>query len=1302
MSPLHPENECHAYFDEFVQAQCLKDVQQAFSQLCHKLELDPRDYKCFYKKLKEKLNYWKAKAIWVKLDKRAAHQEYKDGKACAKNQCLVLGAGPCGLRVAIELALLGAKVVLIEKRDAFSRHNVLHLWPYTIHDLRNLSAKKFYGKFCSGSLDHISIRQLQLILVKVALILGVEIHTGVEYKDLLEPCKEKQNSSGWKAHVHPESHPVGQYSFDVFISAGGGKFVPEGFRRKEMRGKLAIGITANFINRHTAAEAKVSEISGVAKIYNQKFFQNLHKETGIDLENIVYYKDDTHYFVMTAKKKSLLNKGVIKKDQSDTDTLLSTANVNFDALKLFAYEAAQFSTNHQLPDLEFALNSAKKPDVAVFDFTCMYRAENASLVKEKNGHRLLIGLVGDCLVEPFWPLGTGIARGFLAAFDAGWMVRRWGLGAPPLEVIAERESIYQLLSQTTPENTHKNITEYSINPTTRYPNINLDSIKTKQVSHLYVVEDHKKVKNKITNIPKDSTNGYEELLKWCQQHTTGYKNVKVTDFTNSWKSGLALCALIHHFKPQLIDFDSLDVGDTARNNQTAFDIAEQELGITPIMSGNDMACQNNPDKLAMVMYLTHFFQIFQETESPTEMMGPLSPSKSASLSSTKSALLFLSKLKHNTLHKQKQRQIEQEEKENVKEKDTRADLTLVALESPSISDKCYFCGKQVYVLERVSVEGKFFHRRCFKCHKCSSTLHFGNYTYDNESGHFFCLFHDTVTQSENMEMDEAELEEKQSTFGVDNVGNVQSKDLELFISEADDLKTDIGETSKTTEETESGTNTQDSSEVRYGSRRKCPVPASRTIFIKPTPPFDSNLGGLDAVDTDIYKDGLDLGASSWESITIPVPKPRKIVPIATADHLSAVIKEREQSKDISDTDVLDGNVQEIGDNEESPKFPFSNIISTPKTSEISVNQSESCPKPSLKKLILSDCEKSQLNRLSFDSDSESDNVCEEQQKIKVDNNQSNSVISFLKPEGPTECTFSHNGEICNVRDQKHRQSFRRKEEQVKLLPSAPIPAHQKSKFSPWTLSSPRLERGNRVQEMKPSKMDPEIKTEESMTESPYSSEKEDEDDENEDEFLMFYKFDLFDEKFQTIPTDPKEAKKLETLKMKTLERRAKMCEMQRFHKAQSIQRRLEEIEVKFKELENKGIILERELRKEAGSDMSSDKIDKWIQLVHKKNELMSEESELMVASRQLELEDKQSMLEKELRGYLEMDDSVKTMEDRKEEERVLAEMLDVVDMRNSLVTFLEEKRLKDISDQLHGLPVMEPKKHGGNAQVQWA
>ena len=61
-------------------------------------------------------------------------------------------------------------------------------------------------------------------------------------------------------------------------------------RRKEFRGKLAIAITANFTNKRTTAEAIVDEISGVAFVYKQDFFNNLYDEFGIALENIVYYK----------------------------------------------------------------------------------------------------------------------------------------------------------------------------------------------------------------------------------------------------------------------------------------------------------------------------------------------------------------------------------------------------------------------------------------------------------------------------------------------------------------------------------------------------------------------------------------------------------------------------------------------------------------------------------------------------------------------------------------------------------------------------------------------------------------------------------------------------------------------------------------------------------------------------------------------------------------------------------------------------------------------------------------------------
>ncbi|XP_063336166.1 protein-methionine sulfoxide oxidase mical3a isoform X4 [Pelmatolapia mariae] len=647
-------NQSHVLFDNFVQATTCKGILKAFQELCDHLEVKPSDHRVFYHKLKSKLNYWKAKALWAKLDKRASHKEYKKGRACANTKCLIIGAGPCGLRTAIELAFLGAKVVILEKRDAFSRNNVLHLWPFTIQDLRGLGAKKFYGKFCAGAIDHISIRQLQLMLLKMALLLGIEIHVNVEFKSLIEPPEDQESERiGWRAEIHPRTHPVSELEFDVIIGADGRRNTLPGFRRKEFRGKLAIAITANFINRNTTAEAKVEEISGVAFIFNQKFFQDLREATGIDLENIVYYKDDTHYFVMTAKKQSLLEKGVILHDYADTELLLSRANVDQAALLSYAREAADFSTNHQLPTLDFAINHYGQPDVAMFDFTCMYASENAAMVRQRNGHKLLVALVGDSLLEPFWPMGTGIARGFLAAMDSGWMVKSWAQGKTPLEVLAERESIYRLLPQTTPENVSKNFSQYSVDPTTRYPNISLNFLKPSQVRHLFDTGECREVRIEIENVINSSTPKLarnesiarsSKLLNWCQRQTEGYRNVNVTDLTMSWKSGLALCALIHRYRPDLIDFDSLDERDQEKNNQLAFDVAEREFGISPCMTGKEMSSVVEPDKLSMVMYLSQFYEMFKDTVPPGDNQNLSPEEKAALISSTKSPISFLSKL----------------------------------------------------------------------------------------------------------------------------------------------------------------------------------------------------------------------------------------------------------------------------------------------------------------------------------------------------------------------------------------------------------------------------------------------------------------------------------------------------------------------------------------------------------------------------------------------------------------------------------------------------------------------------------
>ncbi|KAK1804586.1 hypothetical protein P4O66_020579 [Electrophorus voltai] len=633
-------SQANQLFEIFVQASTCKGTLQAFSVLCRQLDLLPAHHPGFYSSLKAAITSWKAKALWTKLDKRANHKEYKKGKACADIRCLVIGAGPCGLRTAIELALLGAKVVVIEKRDTFSRNNVLHLWPYTIHDLRNLGAKKFYGKFCAGAIDHISIRQLQLILLKVCLILGVEVHVNVEFLKLQEPTEEQDNHGhGWRAEISPPGQPIANYEFDVLIGSDGRRSTLDGFRRKEFRGKLAIAITANFVNRNTTAEAKVEEISGVAFIFNQKFFLELKEETGIDLENIVYYKDNTHYFVMTAKKQSLLDKGVIIHDYIETERLLHTDNVNQEALLSYAREAADFGTNYQLPSLDYAINHYSQPDVAMFDFTCMYASENAALIRQKSGRQLLVALVGDSLLEPFWPMGTGCARGFLAAFDTAWMVKGWAQGKAPLELLSERESIYRLLPQTTAENITKNFDQYTIDPATRYPNLNSSCVRSQQVRHLYINGEQTSVSlehggpshRSVSTSRKGSEVRPSRLLLWCQKQTQGYRGVDVTDLTTSWRSGLALCALIHRQRPDLIDFDSLNEADSAKNNQLAFEVAEQAFGIQPLITGKEMAAEQEPDKLVMVLYLSKFYELLCHSALPVS--GTLCPPLTACFTS---------------------------------------------------------------------------------------------------------------------------------------------------------------------------------------------------------------------------------------------------------------------------------------------------------------------------------------------------------------------------------------------------------------------------------------------------------------------------------------------------------------------------------------------------------------------------------------------------------------------------------------------------------------------------------------------
>nr|XP_015813592.2 uncharacterized protein ehbp1l1a isoform X10 [Nothobranchius furzeri] len=101
----------------------------------------------------------------------------------------------------------------------------------------------------------------------------------------------------------------------------------------------------------------------------------------------------------------------------------------------------------------------------------------------------------------------------------------------------------------------------------------------------------------------------QSLLEWCQEVTLGHKGLKITNFSTSWRNGLAFCAILHYFHPEKVNFEMLDPYDIKNNNKKAFD-GFAELGISRLIDPSDMVMLTVPDRLIVMTYLnqirTHF------------------------------------------------------------------------------------------------------------------------------------------------------------------------------------------------------------------------------------------------------------------------------------------------------------------------------------------------------------------------------------------------------------------------------------------------------------------------------------------------------------------------------------------------------------------------------------------------------------------------------------------------------------------------------------------------------------------------
>ncbi|KAM9362934.1 MICAL-like protein 1 isoform 2-T2 [Symphorus nematophorus] len=224
------------------------------------------------------------------------------------------------------------------------------------------------------------------------------------------------------------------------------------------------------------------------------------------------------------------------------------------------------------------------------------------------------------------------------------------------------------------------------------------------------------------------------LQEWCRIQCENYNDVEIKDMSTSFRDGLAFCAIIHRYRPELIDFGSLSKENVYENNRLAFEVAETQLGIPALLDPEDMVSMKVPDRLSIITYVSQYYNFFNnKSQANPPCMKRLSTAGLNEPAQKRPPTPLEDKVVESEPSQPAQTGVE----------------AIAAVKRSTLSSTCAACQKHVHLVQRFLVDGKLYHRNCFRCIECHSTLLPGSYKLESNSGALVCTHHLTRHASAN-------------------------------------------------------------------------------------------------------------------------------------------------------------------------------------------------------------------------------------------------------------------------------------------------------------------------------------------------------------------------------------------------------------------------------------------------------------------------------------------------------------------------------------------------------------------------